>query len=92
MFEERELLAVLLSVGVLVFAWRQRTALDVVPNFPCLLMSFGLLTLSFICSALEVVGLSAEINFLQHLMSALSAAALFRWAWISLRSNGETAE
>ena len=92
MFEERELLAVLLSVGVLVFAWRQRASLEVVPNLRCLLLSFGLLTLNFICSAIEVVGLTAQFNLAQHLLSALSAGVLLRWTWKTLLPDGGAAQ
>lgn len=81
MFEEREVLTLLIALGVFAFSVRHRAILQELPNSFCLILSYGFLVFSFICSLAEEIAWTSQINFLQHLSGALSALVLLRWSW-----------
>ena len=92
MFEEREVLTFLISIGILGFGLRQRRDLSAIPNSAVLLSSFGLLVLSFCFSVFEVVGMSDVLNVAQHVAAALAGLSLLYWSWKTLRPIAEGPE
>jgi hypothetical protein len=84
MFEQREVITLMLGVGVVLFVIRERQTLKSVRNWHLLLSAFLLLFLSLTCSVVEVLIWEPQINLLQHIASALSAIALAAWCWFTL--------
>jgi hypothetical protein len=83
MFEEREVITLLLGVGVVIFVIRQRDVLRSVQNWPMLCLAFLLLFASLAASVIEVMIWEKVVNWLQHLCSSLSAIALAIWCWLT---------
>lgn len=81
MFQEREVITLILGVVVFVFALRQRELLCQIQSWPLLFTSFALMLTSLACSVIEGVGWEPFFNFIQHLCSALSALVLAVWCW-----------
>jgi hypothetical protein len=79
MFEEREVITLLLGVGVAVFIVQQIDLIRSVQHWRLLLTAFGLLFVSLACSVIEEFFLNALLNFTQHLCSALSAVSMAAW-------------
>jgi hypothetical protein len=86
MFEEREVITLLLAIGVLVFIVFQQQTLRSVQNWPVLQTSFALLLASLACSVIEGVFAAPVydlLNALQHICSAASAIMLAVWCWLT---------
>ena len=83
MFEEREVISLLLAAGVMVFVGRQRELLRSVQNWPVLFLAFALLFASFAASVIEGVLWEMVLNWGQHLCSAASAVVLAIWCWMT---------
>jgi hypothetical protein len=79
--EERELVSLLLSTGVLVLAYRNRRSLAYLTSFPLLLASVALLAAGFIATVLEGLFWSAAFNFMEHVAYGVSSVLLALWAW-----------
>ena len=87
MFQEREVFALLLSIGVLVFAVRQGDSLRQIPHWRTLLTSLAMMLASLACSVIEGVVWEPFFNFIQHFCGALSAVLLAVWCWKTFSSS-----
>jgi hypothetical protein len=81
--EERDLLSLLLSAGVLVFAYRNRQALEYLASFSLLFASVSVLLVGFAATVLEGLFWSATFNFIEHAAYGLSSALLALWSWVT---------
>lgn len=92
MLEEREIIAAVVAILVLVFFFVNRSKLTTAPNWRVLVVSFGLLAASLICSVVEVLFWQEGFNFLQHALAPASLVLLAIWSWLTcVRSNGMSA-
>ena len=87
MSEEREIISLLLGIGVLAFMVRQRQILVNIPYYGLLQSAFLLLFASLTCSVVEEWILNALLNDLQHVTSALSAVVLAIWCWFASQAR-----
>lgn len=92
MFEEREVLTLLISLAVLAFAFWHRGVLKTQPNSFHLIVAYGLLVASFTCSVLEDVAFKHQLNFGQHLTAAASAIVLARWCWKAIVADSRAGQ
>jgi hypothetical protein len=90
MFEQREVITLLLAIGVLVFIAIQRETLKSVPNWPVLLTSFLFLLTSLTCSVVEALIWETLIDSIQHLCSGLSAVCMAIWCKLTFLSREAT--
>lgn len=83
MVEERDVLSLLLSAGVLVLAYRNRRSLAYLTSFPLLFASVSVLVVAFVATVLEGIFWSPAFNFIEHASYGLSSVLLAFWAWMS---------
>jgi NADH:ubiquinone oxidoreductase subunit K len=79
--EEREVVTLLLGLGALTLAFRNRRSLSYLHSLELLLASLSLLTFGFASSILE--GLPGWVVFdsIEHACYALSSLAIALWAY-----------
>ena len=92
MLEEREVIAATVGVVVYLFVVVNREKLSQVPHSRILLVSFGMLTASLLCSVIEVLVWKELFNFLQHVLALTSIVLLAIWSWLTfVRGDGVSA-
>ncbi|HOQ04059.1 MAG TPA: hypothetical protein PKY88_02445 [Anaerohalosphaeraceae bacterium] len=89
MFEESELIALLITLGVSFFLWATRKIIMNLPSYQFLLISFGFYLASKICTVLEGFFWESALNSLEHISAILSCAVFFWWC-LRLGAKKET--
>ncbi|HOK67430.1 MAG TPA: hypothetical protein PK054_03470 [Anaerohalosphaeraceae bacterium] len=79
MFEESELIALLITVGVSFFLLATRKIIITLPSYQFLLVSFGFYLASKVCTVLEGFFWETALNSLEHICAILSCAVFFWW-------------
>jgi hypothetical protein len=87
MFEERELLGLLLGCFAAVAMIRSRDVLGKLPNHTWLLAAFSFHGIAWMSTVVEGICLPWLLNLLQHLSSAIGTVCLAWWC-CRLRKNG----
>jgi hypothetical protein len=91
-FEEREVLSLGVWLCVTVFVlWQHHRLRIAIPHYRVIISGFFLLVGSAFCSVIEGIFWNTQLNFLQHLLSGISAVLLAVWCYRIFRSNA-TAE
>lgn len=79
MFENNELITLLLSIPVLIFLLRRRRNFLAMPRIRILIGSFVLFLLARICTNAEGIALRSELNLLEHASYFIASASLCVW-------------
>lgn len=79
MLEEREVVALLLTIGVLIFLLVNRARIRELPAAPLLLAAFGVLLGSRILTVLEGFLFRDYLDLAEHVCYAVSAVLLAMW-------------
>jgi uncharacterized BrkB/YihY/UPF0761 family membrane protein len=82
--EEREILSLVISLAVLVFAIANHRGLSEIPRHQLLFASFAALVAAWVLSVLEGFFLEDTLNLMQHILSAGSAIVLLVWCCLVL--------
>jgi hypothetical protein len=90
MFEQREVITLLLAAGVLAFIVIHRETLKSVPNWPVLFASFLFLFTSLACSVVEGMYWETLIDSIQHLCSGSSGVAMAIWCKLTFVTREPT--
>lgn len=85
---EREIIPLLICLGILVFIWFNRLQLKRVPSSRVLLWGFYLLCAVKVFGILEEFFYEDFINFLQHLSSAGTIIFLTIWTFKICKKRG----
>jgi len=89
MFEESELISLLITLGGSFFLWATRRIIINLPFHRLLLVSFGFYLFSKICTVLEGFFWESALNSLEHICSVASCAVFFWWC-LRLGARKET--
>ncbi len=89
MFEESELIALLITFGVSFFLWATRKIIITLPFYHLLLISFGFYFFSKVCTVLEGFFWETALNSLEHI-SAIASCTVFFWWCLRLGAKKET--
>lgn len=81
MFQNSELIALVLSLCVLFFIWAYRSKRNQLPGFPLFLAGLASLCVSFVLTTLEELLWEAWLNAFEHLFILLSVVFLVIWLW-----------
>ncbi|MEJ5259447.1 MAG: hypothetical protein WHS88_04570 [Anaerohalosphaeraceae bacterium] len=89
MFEESELITLLITLGVSFFLWATRKIIITLPFYRLLLVNFGFYLFSKVCTVLEGFFWESVLNSLEHISAILSCAVFFWWC-LRLGTRKET--
>jgi hypothetical protein len=87
MFQENEVVMVILGFGTLLFIFSNRHQLKRLPSSATLLSSFFVLCLGWILTVLESFFFGDVLNLLEHASYAASSILLAIWCWQVLHVN-----
>ena len=89
MFQENELVMLLLGVGVLVFTLGNRFRLKRLPASKILCAGFYMLSAGWILTVLEGFFWKGVLNYLEHMCCAGSSLLVAVWCWKVFGSKKE---
>ena len=87
MFQENEIVMLVLGAGVLVFILWKRTRLKRIPASKVLISGFCVLLAGWVATVLEGVLWGSYLNVLDHLCYAGSSVLLAIWCGMALRGE-----
>lgn len=79
MFEESELITLLITMGVGFFLLVMRKIIPTLPSYRFLVLSFGFYLIAKVCTVLEGFFWEGLLNTLEHLSTILFCAVFFGW-------------
>ncbi|MFH1747934.1 MAG: hypothetical protein ABIG44_12940 [Planctomycetota bacterium] len=91
MFQQNEVVTLILGIGVLVF-FIGRSDLSHIPAWKTFLASYALLLLGWHFTVLEDVCLPEITNLLEHICYATSSIVFAIWCWRVVRGRREARE
>jgi len=81
MIEENEVIGLVLSLGVLAFAWWNRAGLRSLPRWGLLFAAFCALLIGRVLTVLEGFVLEEPVNYVEHASYITGALLLAVWCW-----------
>ena len=87
MFQENEIVMVILGSGILLFIYSNRHPLKRIPSWGTLLSSFFVLYFGWLLTIMESLFFGDLLNLLEHISYATSSILLAIWCWQALHVN-----
>jgi len=90
MFQENEIIMLLLGIGVLIFIFANRSRLKSLPASQLLFAGFGALLAGWVLTVLEGFFWGEALNLIEHVCYAASAVLMAGWCWVVFGRQGGT--
>ncbi len=87
MYQQNEIVMLLLGVGVLIFAIRNRKGLKRLPSCIILMTAFYLLLVTWLATVLEGFIWNTFFNLVEHVGLAASSVLTTIWCWKAFTDN-----